>query len=343
MQIIPEQISLLRQREQELIQKYLEYKDYIQNREITGCEETAISQIGDIIIEGQYQRDLEELREVRALLQKEDYVSERHLDQIGIGTKFIIRFTNEEESCTAILADASYGLNHLYQYISSKSPVGKSIVGKKIGESFQAVTTDEHGQLRVISEGIVEDIITNPKAYTHFIREKDFRYRRSKLDKEIYKKVQTLPAKEKAVRLAERFAITESQREILLIEKERLLNRKYDINTKRRLAYIDKVLRTANIAEPPTDGTIGIGSKFDVIIGEGDNSEIRQYELINRAVSDELDDTYVERISPFGEKFYGLKAGDQIKFKQNRKMQTATILNVYIPEKANYNPKTLRK
>lgn len=341
MQIIPEQISILRQREQELLQRYSDYKEYVQNREMTGCEETSISQVGDAIIEAQYQRELEELKEVRDLLQKEDYLTERTYDQVGIGTKFFIKFADEEESCAAILTDAAYGLNCLYQYISTKSPVGEAIAGKKAGDPFQAVITDERSQSRIISEGIIESIVTDPAAYTHFIREKDFRYRRSKLDKDTYKEIQTLPAAEKEAKLAERFAITESQREILLIERERLLNRKYDNNTKRRLTYIDKVLRTAAIAEPPTDGTIGIGSTFDVVIGDGDTAETKHYELINRAVSDELDDLYVERISSFGEKFYGLQAGDQVKFKQNRKTQTATILNVDIPEKA--NSKTFRK
>lgn len=226
MQIIPEQISLLRQRENELLKKYAEYKEYIKNREVVGCEETSISQIGDSIIESQYQRDITELKEIRNVLETADYVTERPTDKIGIGTKFIIRFTGEDETNAVMLTDFSSAMTNICKLISTKSPVGAAVLGKKAGDDFRAVIVDNNNQVRGISTGTIENIEKDPSAYLHFIREKDFHLRRSKKDIADYKLIQNLSDEEKQTKLDERFTITASQRGILLIEKERLERQK---------------------------------------------------------------------------------------------------------------------
>lgn len=340
MQLIPEQISILRKREKDLLGKYADYKDYLKDREIIGSEATSISQVGDSIIETQYQRDLNELREIRKILETADYVTERPLDKIGIGTKFVIRFTGDTETNALMLTDFSSAVTGLYKLISTASPVGKAVMGKQAGEEFQTVIIDDRNRTRRVSTGTIESIEISPAAYLHFIREKEFRLRRSKKDKADVKEIKQLPSTEQQAKIEERFAITESQRSLLFLEKERL---EREPNSGRRLWHVNKMLNTAPIATPPTDGTIGIGSTFDVVIGDGENAETRHYELINRAVTDELEDVYIEKISSFGEKFYGLKTGDIVSFKQNRKTQTAKVINVDIPEKEISAPQFSKK
>ena len=43
------------------------------------------------------------------------------------------------------------------------------------------------------------------------------------------------------------------------------------------------------------------------------------FELVNRAVSTEIEGEYVERISPLGEAIYGLRVGEQFSVKRSHK------------------------
>lgn len=340
MKIIPEQISVLREKEVELTRKYEEYKEYLKNRETIGCEETTISQVGDSVIEGQYQRDIDELNEIRKILTTADYVTERPTDQIGIGTKFVIKFTGDKSTHTITLTEYSSALTGLYKFISTASPVGTAVFGKQAGEEFKAIIEGDHSRPRRVSTGTIESIETDQDAYLHFIREKKFHNRRSKQDKEEYQAIKELPEDEQQAKLEERFAITESQRNLLLVEKERECRKS---KKSRRLTRIDKILNSSPRAVPPTDGTIGIGSTFDIIIGDGENAETRHYEYINSAVSDELEDAYLEKISTFGGKFYGLKVGDTVSFHHDYREQTAKVINVEVPEKTNAGPQLSKK
>lgn len=74
-----------------------------------------------------------------------------------------------------------------------------------------------------------------------------------------------------------------------------------------RLGIVNKLLSEAKIAQPPVDNTVGIGSKVSIVTFENGNIQNRRVEVINHAVSTELNTDYVEAISWLGEQIMGLQ------------------------------------
>lgn len=325
MKLIPEQISYLRKRQAELKKSIAGYKDYLTSRDITSSDYSARAVIGDSVIDEQYQRENTSYNEITSILTTAEYVTERDTDSVQIGTKFIIGYPNMSDTKAVILTDAMFTLMTNRDFVSCSGPVGKSVLGKKEGETIQYSLpgTSRVGN-RVVA--IVKEIKKDPKEYLHFIREKEFKNRMSKTER---RRRREHP--ESVQRIQD---ITESQKLLLLIEKERLERKAKDIHTIRRLAHINSILAKADIATPPTDGTIGIGSTFDVIITDGEKSETRTYEMINNAVSDELEDAYVEKIGVVGSKIYGLKTNDKFSFRKDGKTYKGAILNIVEPQKS---------
>ena len=50
--------------------------------------------------------------------------------------------------------------------------------------------------------------------------------------------------------------------------------------------------------------------------------------MINSAVSTELEDAYVERISPLGDAIYGLHEHETFKFRKDNKTYTGEVLSI---------------
>ena len=341
--LIPEQISILRKREQELLKVYEDYKDYLKSRETICSEGVSISQVGDHITEMQYQQDLTELDDVRDVLRRATYVTQRPIEEVGIGTKFILRFDGDDETNSVILTDCSYGMSKLYHLISKDSPVGAAVIGKKSQEPFSATVIDQRNNSKHTITGVVENIIADPNEYTHFIREKVNSCRICRAAKDERQRINALPLEEQVIANQERTSITPSQLELLLLEKERLTSQRWTPSISGRLSEINKVLKNAKVVTPPTDGTIGIGTTFDLLIADGETAKDARYEMINHAVSHELDDSYIERISSLGYKLFGLKAGDSVSFIKNRKTYTAQVTNVVKPTKEMTPTQLLKK
>ncbi len=74
-----------------------------------------------------------------------------------------------------------------------------------------------------------------------------------------------------------------------------------------RLGIVNKMFREAKIVEAPLDNKIGIGSKVSIMTFEDGHIQNRRVEIINQAVSTELNTDYIEAISPLGEEIIGLK------------------------------------
>lgn len=74
-----------------------------------------------------------------------------------------------------------------------------------------------------------------------------------------------------------------------------------------RLGLVNKMLRESKIVMPPSDNTIGVGSKVSIMTFEDGQFQNRRVEIINQAVSTELNTDYVEAISPLGQEIIGLK------------------------------------
>ena len=136
--------------------------------------------------------------------------------------------------------------------------------------------------------------------------------------------------KEELEEYRESLAITKSQRELLRIEAERIAREPKTPSTIQRLAVIKKILASAPVVtESKPDGKVSLGEKVTIAISrDGEELQTRTYEMINEAVSDEVESEYLERISPLGSKVYGLKVGDTFTIRENRKTYKGVVVGI---------------
>jgi len=95
---------------------------------------------------------------------------------------------------------------------------------------------------------------------------------------------------------------------------------------------VKRLLNEAKLAPKTTDGTIGVGTKFEIKINRDGVIETRQAEMINQAISDELDCDYIERISPLGYQLFGLRTGDSFSFREGNKTYKGCVSAVVQPK-----------
>ena len=82
---------------------------------------------------------------------------------------------------------------------------------------------------------------------------------------------------------------------------------------KTRITCIEKLLNKSTSCHPEeNEEKIGIGSKVRLTIQQGAELEEKEVEIIQRAVSYELDSEYIESISPLGARLLGKQAGDMV-------------------------------
>lgn len=340
MKLILEQLSDLRKRALSLKESLADYSDYITAREKTSCDISSRGLIGDSHIESQFQMGLNTYAELLNLLTNAEYVTTRSSETIEIGTKFIAKFANDNQQTAAYLVEKPFVLGLNKKYVSMDSPLGKSVFAKSEEDSFQYTIPAIHSMERQRITGTIEKIITDPKEYTHFIREKDKGCRISESSKKELRRLKYSPSEEGRREYVRRNTLTPSQIFLLQIEKERL-EKSPELHNRRRYSEVLRLLKTAKVAEEPTDDRIEIGTTFDILITDGSESHVKTVEMINYAVSDELDDAYIERISPAGSKAFGLKANDKFSYRSANKIFTAAILNVKVVDKGKSYTKSI--
>ncbi len=333
--IIPEQLSYLREQREKLKESIESYRDYLQNKEIVSSDYSARAFIGDSLTDDQMHRDRQSLHTVTEILESGEYLKERQLDQIGIGTKFVVQFKGMEETDTMILTDCIYGLGFQDGLVSISSPLGASIIGKRPGTEFSyTVQTGNRPHDKRYISGTVLEIKRNPEEYIHFITERAKCTRTSKPVKRRLHELSLDDSEEAKQELATYSTITPSQKYILQIEADKL-SHKRDPHSIARLAVVNKLLSSKVVTDIP-DGIISVGSKFDLaIVGPDEVMTTHSYEMINSAVSDELEDAYVERISPLGDAIYGLHEHDTFKFRKDNKTYTGEVLSIKSNHKEN--------
>lgn len=330
MKLIPEQIIYLRKRERELKDAITSYQDYLTSRDKSSIEDSIGTFVGDKFTDDQYQMDQDSYTSVISLLTDAEYITKRDTETIQIGTKFIVEFTNTPTTEAVILTDAIFGLpivfNRNLKFVSCASPLGKSVIGKKEGEIISYNLPQAHFNAKV--EGTIKEIISDPQEYSHFIRERKSHNRISKAARrEIHFLLESNDPKAKE-EYARRQEITFSQKMLLMIEGEQLARTASDPIKAARLQKIKKLLTNSVLAFPPADGTIGIGSRFEIMLSDGSKTETKEAELINRAITSELEEEYVERISPLGTKVFGLRIGDTFKVQKSNKIYTGLVVNI---------------
>ena len=313
MKLIPEQVQNIRceilAREQEKIM-FDEYYD--DQKALGGTDQELNCIVKDETINFQNHQNKTRLEELKNILLTGEYVKKINTDQIDIGTKFYLEFEGEEKE-KYTLVDTKECLSSINGFISKDSPLGKSIYGKKENEEFSIKT--QYG----IETGMIKEIIQDPKEYSSFITTKQKTQRSSKE----YKRTHSIMLKDKEKykeELEKEDELIPEQIQILKEEVFRLERfvEKYKNSPKSkeyysmasRLAYILDLLDNVKIAEKPADNTIGVGSSFSVMLFDEETS-FHRYQLINHAVSDELTDEFIEKISPLGTKVFGLKENEE--------------------------------
>lgn len=340
MKLIPEQINYLREeiaKLQKEIKSYDQY--YIERDKETDTRETCMFFCGDIITEHQISESHNNLKKYQNLLITSDYIRKPTTDMIGIGTKFTIKFDEEEQIENYVLVEALIGNCMAEEAITVESPLGKSILGKKEGETFSYII----GANNKITGKIIA-IEKNKKSYLSYIR-KSAQIGDRKTDAAInvsminsentdentkrkYQILQQIPD----IIKNETPMITSSQKELLEIELERISkmilnnNREKAIVCK-RIEKIKRILKKSVIANP-TGNEITTGATFSIMLFTDEGTITKRVELIDKAVSDELENEYVEKISPLGLAVCNLKNQDEFIIRINQKYITGIVYDI---------------
>ena len=314
MKITLEQLSGIRKELEKDEIREQEYKEYYRDREIINSDSTFASQVGDGLTEVRHSQNNSEIETFYNLLSCSEYVTDVNTEQIDIGTKFSIMFDGEEEKETYTLVEELVGTGQLNGFVSTKSIFGQSVSGKQENDRFEYITP---AKFKV--SGTIVEIKKDLSDYPHFIKDKKIEYRICHIEKQ---KLATLKEQaknnnEKAQEeLYQATALTKSQISILKLELEKLSkknNRKNDASIRSTIAVINKLLRDCPMAIPPRGDYIGIGSKFKIkfLLPEEKDLEV---ELINKAVTTEVNDAYVEKISALGTRLLGLRNNEEFSF-----------------------------
>lgn len=337
MKLIPEEIRYLREQMRRLKESQDTYYEYMRSREIKTANGPELHVIGDTLTEEKFQREFANYRCIMDTLINSEYITNPSTEEIEVGTKFVIMYdsSEDEDEEILVLTEGGFGYGVNDSIVTIDSPLGKVIQGKKAGEPFEFTLQNDiriNLSKRKIS-GQVKEIKTDRKLYVQFIRDKDYRSRISKTAKKTIHSLLNSASEDDNEEFKKLQEITPSQKELLEIKIKRLSKAEKTSSNISQLAYLKKLYRTANIAEPTYDGTIGVGTTFELMVSDGENVTTSEYEMINKAVSDEMENEYIERISIIGGKIFGLKQDDQFEFVKNNKKYKGIITRVDIPEK----------
>lgn len=310
MKLIPEQIKYLRARKQELENKKREYLEYCENRETGGLDTIGAPHYLDFQEEANMNNARTELKEIEEYLATAEFVSDRNTDQIDIGTLFYVDFGDDDIDKT-MLVDKSISAMGSFIYSSVESDLGKAVLGKKEGD-IVTYEVSAIGRKITIKIKSIDKIREN---YEHFIKETDYTYRMSDPVRDELKELKEKDPTE----YIKRHSITRSQEELLLEELSKIKPTAKDPVSISRRGHINKILNDSEVVDTPTGDTIQVGSIVELLLKDGENEKTLKFEMINRAVSTEIESDYVERISTLGSTIYGLKANDTFKVRRNHK------------------------
>ena len=296
MKLIPEQVAYLREKVKLLKTKNKEYYNYFGDNEFVP--------------------NLDKLAKYEQILKTSEYVKDINVNKVDIGTKFEIRFSDSSDIRKYTLVENTIGVNPSEGYISINSPLGESIYGKSEDEKFE-YTTIKHNRISKVSGSIV-GIDTSKKSYLQYINNVPYENRVCNADNVASKQLESIDA--------EKCFISSSQKELLMEEAERLAN---NGNYKERLTTVKKLLEESKVAKLPNNETIGIGTCFSIMTFDKNTGvETKRFELINRAVSDELENEYLEVSSPLGSRVLGLSNNDEVVFRENNSWVSGVVYDI---------------
>lgn len=318
MLLVPEQVKGIIEAIRKIEGKKENYKNYLLQRDdVTLFGKGA----GDLIVEDNYAIDIMQKNKYEAMLKSGQFLYNRCLDHIDIGTSFKYCFVNEPDVIEeGMLVESLDGISANDGYISVNSPFGKKIYKALEGDIINCEGPSGIEVLRIV------EIDKNKDNYINFIRSVPYRNRRGIKSKKANVELRNNPSE-----YERRLDITSSQEKLLMEELSRIaanINSENKRLVQCRVSLIMSHLKNREIARPWYGDTIGIGTKFSVKLFGRFGEKTKNLEMINLAVSDELDSEYVERISPLGMAVLGLKNGDEFKYFTKRGWVTGYVYDI---------------
>ena len=323
MKLVAEQIKYLRERKEELLRRKKAFAHYLSNNR----EKDSLEGIGTIYTDFQgndeYRRNLHEINKIESLLANSEIIVNRDLDKIGVGTAFYAQFVGEDEKERITLVEGGLPTYTGYDFVSLDSDFGKAVFGKKDGDTVVYTVSATGRQIGVS----IDAIDRMSEKYTHFIREKETSSRMTKTVKDELASLKVHNPEE----YQERHAVSYSQIELANEE----LQREKNLSSSRK-SFLQRIV-SSKPASFPNDGSIGVGSRVVVLLQDETGATVQKsFEFINRAVSTELEDHYVERISTLGNALFGLKKDDTFMVRRSHKPSLKGIVvsvdNEYLNE-----------
>ena len=314
MKLIPEQIINLRKK---LInQDNFIYKEYIDDIKNNKADDMFKIAYHDYSTENMMNLSKTRINDADKLLKNSECIEERNIDSIDIGTRFIIYDEEFDETEEYTLVETLEGLTTLNGFVSTSSPMGSAVLGKKENEIVEYEGPVGKIKLKV------ESIESNPDNYIKPLRNNS-NYSIEEI--EDYQE------------------ITPSQRYLLYLELSKLekqISNKNLNELKSRYEEIKQLL-SREVLNGTEDDTIGIGSRFSLHIKDHEREyDLEDIEMINRAYSNEYEGEYIERISSLGSQLFGLKENEEFTTKINNKNVVGYVYNI---ENCIKKPNTLTK
>lgn len=307
MKLVAEQIAYLRKRKKELESRKEAYQRYCKGRESCCIDELGNPRGVDFQEEMSNNKNRKELQEIEHALRHSEFVVERNFECIDIGTAFYVSFEGvEEKERTMVIDQKTYTPTVLFA--TTESDFGKAVLGHKDGDEV-TYTVQSNGRKMKVR---IEEIDRIKENYTRFIRETEYTKRISEVARRDLRRLKVEDKEE----YKRRHYITPSQELLLLEELGKIGNCTDNIKEKARRGVIKKLLSDYEVLPFPKGDTIQIGSNVKIMLQDGKEMS---FELVNRAVSTEIEGEYVERISPLGEAIYGLRVGEQFSVKRSHK------------------------
>ena len=318
MYLVAEQVAYLRRKKRELLDSRKKYREMLSSREKSAMEGIGLPAYIDSNLVEELYRTKEELDSVTEALATGEYLRGRTFDYVNVGTRVKVRFSDGDTD-EVMLIDAgtpSYSSNEA----RLSSDFGIAVFGKEEGANVSYKVSSTGRQVSLT----IEEIDKIKSHYDSFITE---RARKNRLSRQARKDIHDLTNNPEEYKKRHQYTISQL---FLINEEINKIGRNATPSEIRRKAYLERYLKENTLVEPPKDNTIGIGSIVSILIrNEDGTSEERDFELINEAVSTEVDSEYVERISTLGQALYGKKAGDSFKLRRsNQSSLNGIVLTV---------------
>ena len=307
MLLFPEQVKSMRDERRNIYEKLDRLREASANREQSDFLSLngVLSDFNDDVT---YDEAVRRLDDINYTLSTSEYVTERNLGFVDLGTKF--DFRDEFGTETKMLVEP--GATDI-SFLSIDSPLGKSIKGAKSGDKVSFIL--DNG---VKQDAFVTKIYQDTSDYEHFIRETPLSYRvKPALLNEI------MIAAKNPKGIEKWHALSNSQVCILKEKSKRLAKAETDEYELRELSSYFKL----PVAELPSDNSIGVGSYVTIELDANGKKHQISFEFINMARSSEIESEYVERSSQLGQAIYGLHPNDKFVFSPNLSGKVISVDN----------------